>query len=172
MQRYNLIRIKFQNITRYISKHVRYFENPNLYVFEVWLAYITKNLWIHKAAAELKVIKYFWPVHFPTPFLTSHITVNVFRSLSLDTCSINTYEPWHESMVYFRHPWTHPSNAHEQLSSGARCLIFGRTIRLLPYIMCANSEGSADTAWMPSMVAYLISTIISWAGSYISYPRL
>ena len=30
----------------------------------------------------------------------------------------------------------------------ARCLIFGRTLRLLPYFMCAKSEGSDETAWM------------------------
>ena len=48
----------------------------------------------------------------------------------------------------FLPPWTHSSNAHAQPSSGARCLIFGRTLRLLPYFMCANSEGSGETAWM------------------------
>ena len=40
------------------------------------------------------------------------------------------------------------SNAHAQPSSGAKCLIFGRTLCLLPYIMCANSEGSGETAGM------------------------
>ena len=30
----------------------------------------------------------------------------------------------------------------------ARCLIFGRTHHLLPYFMCANSEGSDETAQM------------------------
>ena len=34
-----------------------------------------------------------------------------------------------------------------QPSSGARCL-FGRTLRLLPHFMCANSEGSGETARM------------------------
>ena len=48
----------------------------------------------------------------------------------------------------FRPPKTHSSNAHTQPSSGARCLIVGRTLRLLPYFMCANSEGSGETAWM------------------------
>ena len=38
--------------------------------------------------------------------------------------------------------------AHVQPSSGTRWLIFGRTIRLLPYFMCANSEGSGETARM------------------------
>ena len=33
--------------------------------------------------------------------------------------------------------------------------------------MCANSEGSGETARMPSLVAYVISTIISWAGSIL-----
>ena len=56
-------------------------------------------------------------------------------------------------------------NAHAQPSSGARCLIFGRTLRLLPYFMCANSgcAGSPE----PSLVAYVISTKISCAGSFI-----
>ena len=34
------------------------------------------------------------------------------------------------------------------LSSGARCLIFGQTFRLLPYFLCANSEGSGETVQM------------------------
>ena len=42
--------------------------------------------------------------------------------------------------------------------SGARCLSFGRTLRLLPYFMCAPE---------PSLVAYMVSTIISWAGSIV-----
>ena len=48
----------------------------------------------------------------------------------------------------FRPPQTHSSNAHAQPSSGARCLIFGRTLHLLPYFMCANSEDSGETARM------------------------
>ena len=48
----------------------------------------------------------------------------------------------------FRPPYTHSSNAHAQPSSGARSLIFGRTLRLLPYFMCANSKGSGETARM------------------------
>ena len=31
---------------------------------------------------------------------------------------------------------------------GARCLIFGRTLCLLPYFKCANSEGSGESAHM------------------------
>ena len=37
---------------------------------------------------------------------------------------------------------------HVQPSSGARCLIFGQTLHLLPYFMWANSEGSGETARM------------------------
>ena len=58
--------------------------------------------------------------------------------------------------------------------------LFYRILRLLPYFMRANSEGSGETAQMhrlvrlhgctglpePSLVAYVISTIISWTGSY------
>ena len=41
-----------------------------------------------------------------------------------------------------------------------------------PYFICANSEGSGETAWMCRLawafaVAYVISTIISWAGSNV-----
>ena len=56
------------------------------------------------------------------------------------------FEPSHMFNGTFRPPLTHSSNAHAQPSNGARCLIFGRTIRLLPYFMCANSEGSGETA--------------------------
>ena len=34
---------------------------------------------------------------------------------------------------------------HAQPSSWARCLILGRTLRLLSYVMCGNSEGSSET---------------------------
>ena len=47
----------------------------------------------------------------------------------------------------------------------AICLIFGRTLHLLPYFMCANREGCGKTE--SSLVAYMISTIISLAGSFL-----
>ena len=55
------------------------------------------------------------------------------------------FEPSHETMAHFS---SVNSNQHAQASSGARCLIFGRTLRLLPYFMCANSKGSGETARM------------------------
>ena len=59
---------------------------------------------------------------------------------------------------------------HSHPSIGARCLIFGRALCLLPYFMYANSEGSGETAQMcrlvwAMLVAFVISTIIPWAGS-------
>ena len=39
-------------------------------------------------------------------------------------------------------------NMHAQLSSGAKCLIFSCSLRLLPYFMCVNSEGSGKTGQM------------------------
>ena len=51
-------------------------------------------------------------------------------------------------MSHLMRLWYFPSsvnsllNAHARPSSGARCLIFG----LLPHFMCANSEGSGETA--------------------------
>ena len=40
---------------------------------------------------------------------------------------------------------------HAQPYSGARCLISGRTLRLLPYFMYANREGSGETAHLRSL---------------------
>ena len=56
------------------------------------------------------------------------------------------------------------------LQTRARRLIVCRTRHILPYFMCANSEGSGETAGCtgspkPSLAAYVMSTIISWAGS-------
>ena len=57
---------------------------------------------------------------------------------------------WADSWDYgtFRPPSTRSSNTHVQSSSGARCLIFGLTLRLLPYFMFANSNGFGETARM------------------------
>ena len=52
---------------------------------------------------------------------------------------------------------------------GARRLIFGRILRQFPYLVSANSEGSSSE---PSLVAYLISTIIPWADSFQLVPDI
>ena len=41
---------------------------------------------------------------------------------------------------FFKRAWT--------ATSEARCLIFGQTLRLLPYFMCENSKGSGKTVRM------------------------
>ena len=74
----------------------------------------------------------------------------------------------------------HSSNAHAQPCSGARCLIFGRTLRLLPYVMCANSEGSGETgclydkyhnpmSWIHFMVHVLMSATLLIPGVNLEY---
>ena len=40
---------------------------------------------------------------------------------------------------------------HAQQSTGTTRLIFGQTLCLIPYFMCANSEGSGETARMHSL---------------------
>ena len=52
----------------------------------------------------------------------------------------NCQEIWYFlfSVISF---FSHPSNE-------ARCMIFGWTLRLLPYFMCANSDGSGETSGM------------------------
>ena len=72
---------------------------------------------------------------------------------------------------YFSSSITHFSNAHAQPYSRDKCLIFGWTLCLLPYFICANSEGSGETALCTALPeslldAYAITTIISWAGSF------
>ena len=52
---------------------------------------------------------------------------------------------WAMSWDYGTFGPLYSSNVHMQPSSGARCLIFGRTLSPFPYFMCANSEGSGDT---------------------------
>ena len=80
-------------------------------------------------------------------------------------CREGSLEPAQEIMALFVLR-THSLNAHAQPSSGARCLIFGRTFRLL-HTSCvrtakalARLRGCAESP-EPSLVAYLISTIIS-----------
>ena len=55
---------------------------------------------------------------------------------------------WADSWDYdtYRPPVTQSSNTHAQQSTGATNLISGQTLRVLPYYMCANSEGSGETA--------------------------
>ena len=73
---------------------------------------------------------------------------------------------------YFSSSVTHSSNAHSQPSSGARCLIFRRlfvyfhhwSVRTAKAL--ARMRECADSP-EPSLVTYVISTIISWAGSNI-----
>ena len=50
----------------------------------------------------------------------------------------------HEIMVLFVLCKLNSSNAHAHPCSGARCLIFGLTLHLLPYFMCAKSQGSGE----------------------------
>ena len=73
----------------------------------------------------------------------------------------------------FHPPWTHSSEVHAQPSNGARCLIFGQTRRLFPYFMCANSEGSGETARMCRLTWAFAGRLcdkyhISWACSNFS----
>ena len=58
-------------------------------------------------------------------------------------------KPAHEIMVFFV-VRKHILQTRRILSHtvGDRCLIFRRTLRLLPYFMCANSKGSGETARM------------------------
>ena len=91
--------------------------------------------------------------------------------------SINNQLSWcHEIMVLLVLHKLNSSNTHAQPSSGAGYLIFGQTLPLLPYFMCANSEGSGETAWMRRLAWALAGRLcdkyhISWAGSIIRWQN-
>ena len=60
----------------------------------------------------------------------------------------STIETSHEIMALFvLHKLILQTRMHSH-PNGARCLIFGRTLRLLPYFMCKNSGGSGETERM------------------------
>ena len=61
------------------------------------------------------------------------LTENVF---------VSVFEPTHEIMALF----VLRKFILQIRMRRIRCLIFGRTLRLFPYFMCANSEGSGETA--------------------------
>ena len=111
--------------------------------------------------------------------------MNIFVSeLFLNTCKMvinrmknnnRTFEPSHEIMSLFVLRKLILQTRMRSHPVGLDVLSFGRTLRLLPYFMCVNCEGSGEIARMrrdpcsspePSLVAYVISTIISWAGSF------
>ena len=81
-------------------------------------------------------------------WLISYLFLNLFSdSISIfqakDTKMSHLMRLWHVlSSVNSFFEW------HTQLSSEARCPIFGRTLCLLLYFMCANSEGCGETARM------------------------
>ena len=127
-------------------------------------------------------------------FLLHVIAVVRFVIISFMWNGINPFlllqDQWQHSLVYerqkddftkwtmpwdygtFRSSYIHPSTTHAQPSSEARCLILvgpfvyfhsscGRTAKALTRLRgCAGSSE-------PSLVAYVISTIISWAGSNV-----
>ena len=68
----------------------------------------------------------------------------VWKSLRNNT----TFEPFHEIMVLFVLRKLILQTRMRSHPVVARCSIFGRTLRLLPYFLCANSEGSGETARM------------------------
>ena len=98
----------------------------------------------------------------------------------IPTCTILTKEDQHQHYIGIIHVnlshlmrlW-HFSSSVNFKRVGLDIWLSGRTLRLIPYFVCANSEdpqlvrlcGCAGSP-EPLLVAYVISTIISWTGSY------
>ena len=66
---------------------------------------------------------------------------------SMSHLEFTLYKPTHEIMALIA-----LCKLNLQQSTGATCLIFGQTLRLLPCFMCANSEGSGEAAQMRSLI--------------------
>ena len=62
------------------------------------------------------------------------------------------YVPVQEILVLIAYAQSLFFNIHAQLARGARCLNFGLRLPLLPYLVCARSKGSDETAHMRSLV--------------------
>ena len=69
-----------------------------------------------------------------------------FREIKTD------YGPACEITVLITYQKRHSLNIREKLPSGAIRLISGQSLCLLPYFMCAVSEGSDETVHMHSFV--------------------
>ena len=75
--------------------------------------------------------------------------------------------------VYVRYNCIHHLIRHAQLSSRARGLHLGLNLHLHIYLVCKNSEGSWETAWMQRLIRafvaciYAISIKISLADSFV-----
>ena len=112
----------------------------------------------------------------------SHNDTAVHLSMKMQT---SFHRKWNLKLSHLMRLWHFSSsvnsffNMHGQPSSGARCLIFGRTLSLLPYVMCANSEGSGDTVWMRRLAwafgqDYIRMRRLAWAfpGRLCDYHNL
>ena len=88
------------------------------------------------------------------------------------------FGPCHEIMVLFVLRKLILQTRMHNHPMGLDVRFFGPTLCLLPYFMFANSEalvrlGGCAGSLEPSMVAYVVSTIISWAGSFlVGLPQL
>ena len=79
--------------------------------------------------------------------LSASLSVRILKCTRTSThllCN-SIFEPSHEIMALRK---LIIQTRMRKPSSGDRCLIFGRTLCLLPYFMCANSKGSDETARM------------------------
>ena len=104
------------------------------------------GLWSCKTSLSIPLPTYYCP--FQGASVARFILIVIVHVLSV---RLWLFELCQEIMVLFvlrKLIQTHSSNVHTQPSSAARYLIFGRTLRLLPYFMCGNSEGSGKTVWV------------------------
>ena len=102
-----------------------------------------------KISSKVKLLNDMFGYHVkqPSPWLnvnrTLHQPINYFiclwRCLCITSCEWLFIGVW---TLFVQNRFISSKASHAQPSSGARCLIFGWVPRLLPYFMCANSEGS------------------------------
>ena len=92
-----------------------------------------------------------------------------------NTLTLSWHAKWAISWDYgtFLPPYTHSSNTHALTSSGARCLFLVGPFVYFHISRVGTEKALVRLRWCagspePSLVAYVISTIISWAGSNLT----
>ena len=95
--------------------------------------------------AGVALIRFFWSLQIPcknnNTKVQFHIAINL--GLTVNSQMNNLMRLWHFSSsvnAFFKRT--------RAAIQWARRLIFGRTLRLLPHFMCANSEGSGESTRM------------------------
>ena len=133
-----------------VSWDLLYFSRPNkhhIYVTPLWSSYF---VWLHYKKwfyTFMQIQLMLWRIVLLSSVVIKRVHCSYFNNIAF----VDIWAISYEIMVLFVHRkliLQTCMHSHHSAISGARCLIFGRTLRLLPYLKCANSEGYGETVQM------------------------